>query len=277
MDKNASVSVIIPCYNGEKFIGDALASIRQQTYEDWSCLVIDDGSTDQTREVISNYCQKDIRISCIFQENRGLPGARNTGLRHAKGAFIQFLDMDDVIEPRKLEFQVAYLVQHPEVDIVYGDATYFRVGEDGQRDYSVRRNLEPWMPKVSGAGRPILKELLKRNIMVVSSPLVRRSVFDRCGLFAEDLTYGYEDWEFWIRCTFKDIHFAYVHHPETATLIRCHAAQMSQKRIGMLETNLQIRKRLGGMLTALPLRMLNRWGSCKVQVMLALEKMKRVG
>src|SRR6478752_5902047 len=115
------VTVIIPCFNYGRFLPDALDSIRTQTYEAWECLVVDDGSTDNTREVVSRYAQQDARFRYLFQSNSGVSSARNTALKEANGTYIQLLDADDLIEKEKLKLQVAFLEKNANVDLVYSN------------------------------------------------------------------------------------------------------------------------------------------------------------
>src|SRR6185503_16477401 len=100
------VSVIVPVYNGAGFIVDTLCSVRDQAHGRLECIIVDDGSTDQTAVIVKEWIKQDARFSYIYQPNKGLSGARNTGLDHAKGKYIQFLDADDVILPSKLEEQL---------------------------------------------------------------------------------------------------------------------------------------------------------------------------
>jgi glycosyltransferase involved in cell wall biosynthesis len=108
------VSVIIPCYNYGRYLGDALDSIAAQTYSHWECLVVDDGSTDNTSDVGMQYAEKDSRFSYIYQQNGGVSSARNTALNKAKGKYIQLLDADDMLEPDKLQLQVSLLEENQE-------------------------------------------------------------------------------------------------------------------------------------------------------------------
>jgi len=97
------VSVIIPCYNQGSFLKEAVDSIIAQTYTNWECIIVNDGSTDNTEEVAKAYLKDDVRFIYIKQENKGVPGARNTGLELCTGDYIQFLDADDALHMQKLE------------------------------------------------------------------------------------------------------------------------------------------------------------------------------
>ena len=100
---NPTVSVVIPAYNYAHFVGEAIESVLAQTYEDFEVLVIDDGSTDNTREVVQAYVDKDNRVRYVYKDNAGLSAARNTGIEIATGAYIAFLDADDLWTCEKLE------------------------------------------------------------------------------------------------------------------------------------------------------------------------------
>src|SRR5437773_9167742 len=119
------VSVIIPTYNYAHFIAEVVASVQSQTYPNWEMIVVDDGSTDNTEEVVKRIAADEPRISYLRQDNARQAAARNNGIRHAKGNYLQFLDADDLIEPQKLEQQVAFLEQHTSVDITHSGVRYF--------------------------------------------------------------------------------------------------------------------------------------------------------
>lgn len=106
------VSVIIPTFNYARFLPHAIDSVLAQTYQRKECIVVDDGSTDSTPEVLWHY---ETRIKVVTQPNRGLSAARNAGMAAARGDYLSFLDADDWSEPDKLAVQVAYLDEHPEV------------------------------------------------------------------------------------------------------------------------------------------------------------------
>lgn len=116
------VSVIIPTYNAEKYIAETIHSALNQTFQDFEILIVDDGSPDKSVEVCQQFT--DPRIKIIRQTNRGLPGARNTGIRHAKGEFVAFLDADDVWCPEKLQKHVQHLDTAPEVGISFSYSAF---------------------------------------------------------------------------------------------------------------------------------------------------------
>jgi glycosyl transferase family 2 len=119
------VSVVIPCYNQARFLGDAIESVLAQTYPHFEIVVVDDGSTDNTSEVASRYP----RVRCIRQENRGLAGARNTGIRQSNGGYLVFLDADDRLLPEALEAGLRHLKERPECAFVSGHCRF--IGVDG--------------------------------------------------------------------------------------------------------------------------------------------------
>ena len=112
---NPLVSVIIPAYNLGLYLQDCLESVPNQTFREWECIVVDDGSEDNTANIVKGYIRKDARFKYVYQQNKGLAGARNSGLLQAQGRYIQFLDADDLIEKEKLNLQVQVLSQTSEL------------------------------------------------------------------------------------------------------------------------------------------------------------------
>ncbi len=115
---NPIVSIIIPVYNTEKYIAEAIESVLNQTFESWELLIINDGSTDDTAKILAIF--EDERITILTQENKGVSVARNRGLALAKGEYITFLDADDALPSYALEKRVTYLERNIDVDIVHG-------------------------------------------------------------------------------------------------------------------------------------------------------------
>ena len=100
---NPKVSIIVPCYNQAQYLSEALQSVLGQTYENWECIIVNDGSPDNTKEVAQEWVKKDSRFIYLYKENGGLSSARNAGLDIAKGDYVQFLDADDILQVEKLE------------------------------------------------------------------------------------------------------------------------------------------------------------------------------
>lgn len=115
---NSLVSIIVPCFNQAQYLDEALQSVSDQTYTNWECIIVNDGSTDSTEDIALAWCEKGDRFIYINKENGGLSSARNCGLEKAKGNYIQFLDSDDVLDPRKLELSSNELHQNQDKNIV---------------------------------------------------------------------------------------------------------------------------------------------------------------
>jgi glycosyltransferase involved in cell wall biosynthesis len=211
------VSVITPAYNAEKYIGEAIKSVQAQTHKDWELIIVDDGSTDKTAEVVRRYVAKDARITLIQQENKKMASARNTGIRAAKGKYIAFLDADNIFFPGKLESQVGHLEADPSRDVSYGDIRHF-FGADRSAQYKSASE------HVLGDGDQF-RELLWRNSINVLSVLIRKSAFDRWGLFVEGW-HACDEHYVWLNFAYHGIKFC--HHPELVGLLRLHGSNDSR-------------------------------------------------
>jgi glycosyltransferase involved in cell wall biosynthesis len=219
---NPLISVIIPCYNYGHLLGDTLKNIQQQTYNNWECIVVDDESTDNTAQVVSDFSKSDSRIKYIYQKNSGPSVARNLGLKNSKGNFIQFLDADDLLENKKFETQIAVFDKKTNCGIVYSNVKYFKDSDSSVLFNDITlEGSKPWMKKVSGSGDNLLLPLLKGNIMVIHSPLIKKTVFDSFGVFNELLRYN-EDWELWTRFAMNNVEFIYDESEKTQALVRVH-------------------------------------------------------
>lgn len=174
------VSIIIPTYNNANTICRSIDSCINQTYKNIEIIIIDDGSTDNTKEVLSRY-NSDERFKYIYQENQERSAARNHGLDLAKGEYIQFLDSDDTLYPEKLEKQVNFLDENQDYFLVYCGVEY--KNELGQ----ITHTLEP---NINGN---IDYEILKGNFITIHSPLFRKTDVR----FDEKIN-RLEDWKFWI-------------------------------------------------------------------------------
>ena len=175
------VSVIMPSYNQGLFITDALESVCNQTYQNWECIIIDDGSTDNTSAIVDPFLKKDIRIKYTKIPNGGVSRARNTAINMAAGEYILPLDADDRISENYLEECVKEFFNHPSTKIVYGRAEFFgeQTGEWPLHEFDYKR-------------------MLTRN-MVYCSAMMRKTDCKLIGGYDESMLFGLEDWDFWIR------------------------------------------------------------------------------
>jgi glycosyltransferase involved in cell wall biosynthesis len=191
------VSVIIPAYNAAKYIKQTIDSVLSQKLTNYEIIVIDDGSTDQTSQIIASY---DHDIIYVFQENRGQGAARNAGLQLARGDLISFLDADDLWCPDALLLLVQMLAKRPNIDVVYCWWEY--VDEHGRElpekgRYSQRGNL--------------LDSLLLSNRFPIMTSLTRRTCIDKINGFDESRCIT-EDWDFWLRLAKNGCQFEYLPH-----------------------------------------------------------------
>ena len=130
MENQPLVSVIMPCYNMEKYISDAIESVKQQTYPYWELLIVDDASTDGTVAIIEKYCQQDHRIHCTVKpKHSGIADSRNQCLKMAQGQYLAFLDADDIWHPKKLEIQLLFMI---EKRAGFSYSAYDCIDENGQ-------------------------------------------------------------------------------------------------------------------------------------------------
>lgn len=216
------ISVIIPAYNYASFLPQAIGSVSSQTYQNWECIVVDDGSTDNTKDVMEQLMKEDKRIHYFVQVNSGPTVARNLGLSKAKGKYIQFLDADDLIEDQKFQKQLDVFEKYPDIDIVYGNVQYFKSNNISKQYHNITlEGSKPWMKKLSGSGEEMIKALLYENLMVIQSPLFKRSLVQNFGNMDEKLYYN-EDWELWARYAINNAKFKFDEAKGTNALVRVH-------------------------------------------------------
>jgi hypothetical protein len=256
-----TVSVIIPTRDYGRFIGEAIESLQHLVDVDWECVVVDDGSTDDTAEIVSALAASDGRIVYLAQAATGPSAARNAGLAATSGEFVQFLDADDLLGQYKLRHQLEVFARHPEADLVYGGARYFTEGLAGSREENSGRGWidGPELRGVSGSGDSVLATLVDANFMVVEAPLIRRSLFERIGGF--DLRIKrMEDWECWLRFALAGAYFLRDDSSDADVLpcVRVHRASGSQDQIAMHKAAMRVREGVEAELEDPQLRRLNR-------------------
>ena len=217
MERNL-VSVIIPTYNRSQYLGETLESIIDQTYEQWECLVIDDGSNDETEDLMIGYENKDGRITYRKRPDsfsKGANGSRNYGLTLSKGEFIAFCDDDDYWLPTKLEKQIPVFKDFPKVGLVTSNLEF--VASDGIRTGRVI--------DFSPCNGYIFEALLLKNQTSTITVVVKREVFDKVGLFNTTFRFS-EDWEMWRRIGF---YYEFYVVPEVLACVRKHELNITNE------------------------------------------------
>ncbi len=221
------VSVIIPAYNQGHFLGEAIESVLAQTHQDFEIIIVDDGSIDNTSEVAQGFSGS--RIKYVYQENAGLSAARNTGIRYATGAYLTYLDSDDLFLPRKLELLTQAFVANPNLGFVAGQAIL--IDEHGE---PLNRVFDTPSPEDGS-------QLLLGNPFHVGAILVRRSWQERVGFFDTSLR-SYEDWDMWLRLACAGCEMGWT--PEPVSLYRFHTGQMTRDGIQMTTATFSVLEKL---------------------------------
>lgn len=184
-----SVSVIIPTYNRAQFISQTIDSVLAQTFTDYEIIVVDDGSTDETAQILAGYGNQ---LRLFSQANSGPSAARNLGLQVAQGEFVGFLDADDLWYPEMLATTVSHLCTNPQIDLICG--AWDVIDETGQM---IRPANTPSSVQ-SSVQADFLRTIATGNRFLPLAMLFRRKCFACCGVFDTTLK-GVEDWDLWLR------------------------------------------------------------------------------
>ena len=213
-----TVSVIVPAYNAARYLPDALKSVLRQAYQDWEVILVDDGSTDNTREVVSSFIpQFGSRLNYIYQANKGLPAARNTAIRNARGKYLALLDADDVWLEHRLELTVARLDEDPEIGIAHGHV--MRIGPNGETLGVPARPPARYL-----SGRIARDIYLRRAHILCPTATFRRNCVDVVGYFDETMRAS-EDRDMWFRIAER---YTVAYIPEIIAQYRSSPSSMSR-------------------------------------------------
>ncbi len=216
------VSVIIPVYNRLEYICETIESVLAQTYKDYEIIVVDDGSTIDIRQTLKPYMN---RIKYLYQENKGLAAARNTGIKNSNGKYLTFLDDDDLFEPRKLDIQVQVLEDNSNIGFVYSDYYVFETNNKEKTKIS----LAPGRDKESSEFSRLF--FMNPNVAVPTT-LIQRRCFEDVDLFDENLL-QHEDGDMFLRISLRwQVKFS--DYPSAK--VRYHSNRMSLERISMYES-----------------------------------------
>lgn len=213
MDNNPRVSVIIPTHNHAHFLEECLSSVKAQTYHNYEVIVVNNGSTDNTEEIVHNLAWDKLRYH--YQADTGsVAGPRNTGIRLAKGKYMAFLDSDDLWYKNKLEKIIAVLENDSSIDIISHDLFISREGKTKR------------LVKCGPLGKDMVKSLLLRNCLLGSATTVKKSVMLEVGGFDENKDFKHvEDCETWIRIAYLGKKFYFLN--EALGEYRVHSSNLS--------------------------------------------------
>lgn len=225
-----TVSVIVPTYNTSGFISEALDSAFAQTFRDFEIIVVNDGSpdTEELEQAIAPYLQS---IRYIKQDNRGLAAARNTGIRHARGEYLAFLDSDDRWRPDFLASQMKLFEEVPSPDMVYSDAEYF-----GDSRLAGKKYME-----ICPSNGPVtIESMITEKCQIFGSCVSRKRVVVEAGFFDEDFRCC-EDYDLWLRVLYRGGRITY--QRKVLVMYRCRQDSLSQDALRMLGTLMEIYKK----------------------------------
>lgn len=224
-------SVLLPAYNGESTLADALDSLIAQSRSDWEAIVVDDGSLDSTAEIAARYSARDPRVISVSKPNGGTSSARNAAAELASAPFLALLDQDDQFLPDYFEKMGDFIDCHPEFDIFSCNAYY--VYADGRRE--LRHPLDV------GARSFGLDDLVK-GCCIHPQAVFRRSVFDAVHGFDEDPRCWTEDYDFWLRAMVAGAR--HIYNPEVLALYRWSPDQKSSSQAGCTASDTYILEKL---------------------------------
>jgi len=199
------ITVIIPVYNAEKYIEESVGSVLNQTFKNFELLIVNDSSTDNTEKIVKKIIMNDSRCFLInLPENKGKAHALNIAIQKAKGEFICILDADDIFFQDKLEQQIKFMQEHPEVDMVYGGAKYFSDSDEELEQRKILESSENLFENLKKARGKTIEELNAQHhgilndndaIIAACSVMIRKKVFEKCK-FDEQLR-NIEDYDMW--------------------------------------------------------------------------------
>ena len=224
------VSVIIPCFNCARYIPRAINSVLSQTFCDFECIVVDDGSTDNTRQITEGLMNIDSRVKYLFKKHGGVSAARNSGIKHAKGKWIQQLDADDFLHKDKIRFQLGYLSGLRSQNDVVFYSDYEVIWEDN--DHNLVRRITNIVGDLTSNQllERIMEWSFQANIPLHSNNvLFKKSVF-KTKMYNETF-FAFEDLELFVDLLLKKVSFIYT--PIVGMTHRIHESNMTKDMTGM--------------------------------------------
>jgi len=235
--KKPLVSIVIPTFNNRNYVVDAVKSALEQTYENVEIVVVDDGSTDETKDVLKSYIEGD-KIRYIYQENKGLAGARNTGINVAAGEYVALLDADDLFKPEKIEGQIAHLMECKDCDFSFCDVLMFK---DGQPNKFFKY-------KYKYHSGNVLKYIIRENFINPSTLVFNKErIANKFSLFDDSLRRA-EDIEFYFRVSIEGARFCFLDKPLFISRVR-EGGNLQANQAFVQETTLKVLRGIEDKLT----------------------------
>lgn len=219
MSSNPLVSVIIPAYNAQKYIKSAIESVLEQSYQSVECIVIDDGSTDDTAAIVKSYSGK---VTYIYQDNAERSAARNKGISCSNAEYISFLDVDDFFDKLKTEKQMAIFSKYPATDLVFSKPVIYNEINDNYHQLELKFNRDN-----------LYKSLFAGNFIYTSSYIVKKSAITRIDGFNTNYSHA-EDWEFLLRLALTGSVFYFL--DEHLSYYRVHGMNSINNQLKMFES-----------------------------------------
>lgn len=242
---NPLVSVVIPAYNAEKYLWETLESVFSQTYRPIEVIVVDDGSVDATVSVVERYRQigpgaHSSSLVCVRQKNAGPSAARNRGIAASKGAYITFLDSDDLWPAGKLQSQVALMEEHKDAFLAFGDVQRFTEAKEGRGSMFLNKGLGREFFGGSCYVDMAFEKLLEVNFIPTGTVMLRAGFEKKAGMFDESFRMV-EDLEFWYRIA---LHYRVAYSTEVWEFKRDHSSNVSNDSEAMQASYIRVLEKL---------------------------------
>ena len=244
------VSIIIPTFNYGHLILETLESVIKQRYVHWECIIVDDGSSDDTSEVVARFIMAHPNYSIVFHkvDNGGTSAAKNIGIGLAKGTYLQFLDADDLLSEEKLSIQMD-MAQQLDAGLIFSKSVFFI--EEAIVRKEVQKYPDDFLATETLHDFNLFKSLINNNILTINSPLVKRELIVAAGLFDQHLKNN-EDWLLWFKVALLHPHFIFDGDNRSVALIRVHGNSAINNKTNMFLGEVVVRTYMGQALSTLP-------------------------
>ena len=235
-----AISIIIPAYNYARYLPAALNSVSEQSFSNWECIIVDDGSTDDTKVVVDDFITKhpDQHFRYVYIPNSGTSVAKNTGIDLARGKYIQFLDADDLLSPEKLAIQFA-IMEFRDCALVFSSARFFNDGQEAQEFKN--HYPEGFLALGTLENGVLLRALIRNNVVTISSPLVHKNLLVAAVNFQLNLKHN-EDWLLWFKVALLKPIFIFDGDDRSYAKIRIHPNSAMKVQLNMYLGEVVVRK-----------------------------------